>query len=289
MATPELARDDIIAASGFSPRGPESQIYSLTEGGLSLIGTSEITIGGYLSNTVIPEEDLPIKIYGVSHCFRTEAGSAGRQSKGLYRVHQFSKVELYQFVHPDMSAETHEEMLAIEEEFYQFEKLELLRGVVKKLITSRFDQFEVDVSLNTRDNPSKSDYYLTLTGSAIESGDEGVVGRGNRYSGVIPFTRQMSMEACCGKNPVYHVGKLYTVIASLISSEIFEITGIETCIYLTSQMGISLSDPWSICVEMCGKEVASTERQMFEEIIGRNLANANETTRKIVNGELNLF
>jgi seryl-tRNA synthetase len=119
MATPELARDDIIAASGFSPRGPESQIYSLTEGGLSLIGTSEIAIGGYLSNTVIPEEDLPIKISGVSHCFRTEAGSAGRQSKGLYRVHQFSKVELYQFVHPDMSTKAHEEMLAIEEEFYQ--------------------------------------------------------------------------------------------------------------------------------------------------------------------------
>lgn len=173
-------------------------------------------------------------------------------------------------------------------EFY-FEKLELLRDVVKKLITSRYDQFEVDVSLNTRDNPSKSDYYLTLTGSAIESGDEGVVGRGNRYNGVIPFTRQMSMEACCGKNPVYHVGKLYTAIASLISSEIFEITGIETCIYLTSQMGRSLSDPWFICVEMCGREATSTERQMFEEIIERNLANANETTRKIVNGELNLF
>ena len=173
-------------------------------------------------------------------------------------------------------------------EFY-FEKLELLRDIVKKLITSKFDQFEVTVFLNTRDNPNKSDYYLTLTGSAIESGDEGVVGRGNRYNGVIPFTRQMSMEACCGKNPVYHVGKLYTAIASLISGEIFEITGIETCIYLTSQMGRSLSDPWSICVEICGKEATSTERQMFEEIIERNLANANETTRKIVNGELNLF
>ncbi len=123
MTTPELARDNIIAASGFSPRGPESQIYSLTEGGLSLIGTSEITIGGYLSNTVISEEDLPIKISGMSHCFRTEAGSAGRESKGLYRVHQFSKVELYQFVHPRKSAEAHEEMLAIEEEFYQALKL----------------------------------------------------------------------------------------------------------------------------------------------------------------------
>lgn len=123
MTTPEIARDEIIAASGFSPRGPASQIYSLTEGGFSLIGTSEITIGGYLSNTVIAEEELPIKISGVSHCFRTEAGSAGRESKGLYRVHQFSKVELYQFVHPKKSAEAHEEMLAIEEEFYQALKL----------------------------------------------------------------------------------------------------------------------------------------------------------------------
>lgn len=123
MATPEIARDEIITASGFSPRGPESQIYSMTEGALSLIGTSEITIGGYMAKTVIPEEDLPIKISGVSHCFRTEAGSSGRESKGLYRVHQFSKVELYQFVHPDKSATAHEEMLAIEEEFYQALKL----------------------------------------------------------------------------------------------------------------------------------------------------------------------
>ena len=95
----------------------------MTEGALSLIGTAEITIGGYLANTVILEENLPIKISGVSHCFRTEAGSGGRESKGLYRVHQFSKVELYQFVHPDKSTAAHEEMLAIEEEFYQALKL----------------------------------------------------------------------------------------------------------------------------------------------------------------------
>ncbi len=119
MTTPEIARDEIITASGFSPRGPESQIYSLTEGACSLIGTSEITIGGYMAKALVNEEDLPIKISGVSHCFRTEAGSPGRESKGLYRVHQFSKVELYQFAHPEKSSIAHEEMLAIEEEFYQ--------------------------------------------------------------------------------------------------------------------------------------------------------------------------
>lgn len=123
MTTPEIARDEIITASGFSPRGPESQIYSMSEGALSLIGTAEITIGGYLANTLVLEENLPIKISGVSHCFRTEAGSGGRESKGLYRVHQFSKVELYQFVHPNKSAAAHEEMLAIEEEFYKALKI----------------------------------------------------------------------------------------------------------------------------------------------------------------------
>lgn len=99
----------------------------------------------------------------------------------------------------------------------------------------------------------------------------------------------MSMEACCGKNPVYHVGKLYTSISALISEEIFHLTGVETYVYLTSQVGRSLSDPWSVCVDVCGREVTPTERQMIEEVVERALSNANETTRKIVRGELNLF
>lgn len=170
-----------------------------------------------------------------------------------------------------------------------FEKTKFLADIIKQLVTSRFGQFDVSVSINTRDNPNKSDYYLTLTGSAIESGDEGVVGRGNRYNGVIPFTRHMSMEACCGKNPVYHVGKLYTAISSLISDKIFRFTELETYVYLMSQMGRSLSDPWFVCVEVCGRGATPIERQMIEEIVEHALSNANETTRKIVKGELNLF
>lgn len=173
-------------------------------------------------------------------------------------------------------------------DFY-FEKLSYLKDTIEQLVVSQFGQFDVVVSLNTRDNPTKSDYYLTLTGSAIESGDEGVVGRGNRYNGVIPFTRHMSMEACCGKNPVYHVGKLYTAICSLISEEVYRLLGLETYVYLTSQMGRSLSDPWSACVEVCGGNVTSTQHQIIEAIVEHNLANINETTQKIVRGELNLF
>lgn len=173
-------------------------------------------------------------------------------------------------------------------EFY-FEKLRLLENLIKQLVTSKFAQFDVTVSLNTRDNPNKSDYYLTLTGSAIESGDEGVVGRGNRYNGIIPFIRHMSMEACCGKNPVYHVGKVYTALCSLISEDIFKLVGLETYVYLTSQMGRSLSDPWSACVEVCGGDATSMQHQMIEEIIERNLAKTNEVTQRIVRGELNLY
>lgn len=173
-------------------------------------------------------------------------------------------------------------------EFYT-EKIKFLKEFIEELVISNFSQYDVTVLLNTRDNPSKSDYYLTLTGSAIESGDEGVVGRGNRYNGVIPFNRRMSMEACCGKNPVYHVGKVYTAISSLVSKEIFDLVGLETYVYLTSQMGRSLSDPWSACVEVCGEEATSSQRQMIEAIVERNLANTYETTQKIVKGELNLY
>lgn len=175
-------------------------------------------------------------------------------------------------------------------EFY-FEQLELLRGIIKDLVLSKCGDagFEVAIYLNTRDTPSKSDYYLTLTGSAIESGDEGVVGRGNRYNGVIPFNRRMSMEACCGKNPVYHVGKLYTAICSLISSEIFNSLGLETYVYLTSQMGRNLSDPWSACVEVCGTPATPEQEQQIQAIVDRHLEESSKTTDMIVSGKLNLF
>lgn len=119
LATPELAKDQVITASGFTPRGPESQIYSIKNTDLSLIGTSEITIGGLMADTLIQQADLPISISGLSNCFRTEAGSYGSESRGLYRVHQFTKVELYQFCLPDQSVQALEDILAIQEKYYQ--------------------------------------------------------------------------------------------------------------------------------------------------------------------------
>ncbi len=91
--TPDLARNEVLHGTGYIPRGPETQIYSIADSDLSLVATAEITLGGLLSDEILESEALPIKICGLSHCFRTEAGAGGRASRGLYRVHQFSKVE----------------------------------------------------------------------------------------------------------------------------------------------------------------------------------------------------
>ena len=112
--TPDLARDSVLEGIGFNPRGPETQIYSIEEMDVSLIGTAEITLGGLYSGETIPEEELPIKLCGISHCYRTEAGAAGRASRGLYRVHQFTKIEMFAFTHPDQSDEMHQELRQIE-------------------------------------------------------------------------------------------------------------------------------------------------------------------------------
>ena len=103
---------------GFNPRGAETQIYSVEESDLCLIATAEITLGGLLIDQVLQPEQLPILYAGLSHCYRTEAGAAGRESRGLYRVHQFSKIEMFAFTHPDKSEEMHEKMREIEEQIY---------------------------------------------------------------------------------------------------------------------------------------------------------------------------
>ncbi|MDP8951656.1 MAG: serine--tRNA ligase, partial [Actinomycetota bacterium] len=117
--TPDLARDEALVGTGFIPRGPETQIYSIEGSDLSLIATAEITLAGSLAGEILDEDKLPVRLAGLSHCFRTEAGSHGRASRGLYRVHQFTKVEMFAFTTPERSEAMHEEMLAIEEEIFQ--------------------------------------------------------------------------------------------------------------------------------------------------------------------------
>ncbi len=117
--TPDIAKEEVLHGIGFNPRGAESNIYTLEGTGTCLVGTAEITLGGYYQNSILEKKDLPIKMTGLSHCFRREAGGAGQYSKGLYRVHQFSKLEMFIYCLPEESEAFHKEILAIEEEIFQ--------------------------------------------------------------------------------------------------------------------------------------------------------------------------
>jgi seryl-tRNA synthetase len=116
METPDLAKNEVIEGIGFKPRGPESQVYPVENTDLSLIATAEITVGGYHADEVLNLSKGPKKYVALSHCFRTEAGTYGRESKGLYRVHQFTKLEMFVFCLPQDSEKMHEELLSIEKE-----------------------------------------------------------------------------------------------------------------------------------------------------------------------------
>jgi len=122
IITPDLARVDVLEGIGFMPRDPNPdtrQVYTIADTDLCLIATAEITLGGMLRDKILEEEKLPLKYVGLSHCFRTEAGAPGRDTRGLYRVHQFTKVEMFVFCAPEDSDAIHEQILAIEEKIFQ--------------------------------------------------------------------------------------------------------------------------------------------------------------------------
>jgi len=118
MTTPDLARDTILEGTGFMPRGPETQIYSITGSDLSLVATAEITLGGAMHERIFEPDELPLKLCGISHCFRTEAGAHGRATRGLYRVHQFTKVEMFAYTLPEQSEDMHNHLLDLECELF---------------------------------------------------------------------------------------------------------------------------------------------------------------------------
>lgn len=116
--TPDVAREEILKGIGFNPRGNESNVYSIEDEGTCLVATAEITLGGYHSGEILEKSKLPLMYGGLSHCFRREAGAAGQFSKGLYRVHQFDKVEMFVYSTPEQSDELHHKLREIEEEIF---------------------------------------------------------------------------------------------------------------------------------------------------------------------------
>ncbi|WP_397570477.1 serine--tRNA ligase [Schlesneria sp. T3-172] len=119
--TPDLAKLDVLEGTGYQPRGNETQIYSIAGMDLCLVATAEIPLGGIHRDQILDLDKLPLKYAGVSHCFRTEAGAHGKATRGIYRVHQFTKVEMFGFTAPDVAASDalHAEIVQIEEEIFQ--------------------------------------------------------------------------------------------------------------------------------------------------------------------------
>jgi seryl-tRNA synthetase len=118
FVTPDMARIDVVEGTGFNPRGAESNIYGVEGTDLCLVGTAEITLGGLHRDELIDLSAGPRLYAGLSHCFRREAGAAGQFSKGLYRVHQFTKVEMFVFCKPEDSDAIHLQLRDIEEEIF---------------------------------------------------------------------------------------------------------------------------------------------------------------------------
>lgn len=114
FSTPDLAKREVLEGLGFNPRSESTQVYNIANSDLSLIGTAEITMGGYHMDEILDEKELPKKYVAVSHCFRTEAGAYSKFSKGIFRVHQFTKIEMFQYVLPENSEAAHKELLGIE-------------------------------------------------------------------------------------------------------------------------------------------------------------------------------
>ncbi|HWB70217.1 MAG TPA: serine--tRNA ligase [Solirubrobacterales bacterium] len=111
---PVLVREDALYGTGFLP-GDRDQIYEVPKDDLFLAGTSEVALAGLHAGEVLDPGTLPLRYAGFSTCFRREAGAAGRDTRGIFRVHQFDKVEMFSFVEPGDSAAEHERLLAIEE------------------------------------------------------------------------------------------------------------------------------------------------------------------------------
>jgi seryl-tRNA synthetase len=120
MTVPHMVNSRTATGTGFAPRSSDQSDEYFVEGeDLSLIATAEMSITGYHADEILEEKDLPILYAGLSPCYRKEAGTYGKHTRGLFRVHQFNKLEMYAFTLPEQSREMHERILAIEEELWQ--------------------------------------------------------------------------------------------------------------------------------------------------------------------------
>jgi len=144
VITPDLAKSRYYLGTGYMPKGNEAQTYTIEGEDLGLIATAEVTLAGKHADEIIAEDQLPLKYIGYSHVFRQEAGAYGKYSKGLYRVHQFTKAEMFIYCKPEESEAMHQHILEMEEKIYQnlglpYRVLEMCTGDLGAMAARKFD------------------------------------------------------------------------------------------------------------------------------------------------------
>ncbi len=194
MITPHMVNTRTLEGTGFQPRGEEDQTYRIEGEDLAMIGTAEIPLTGYHADEIIDPAQLPLAYVGLSPAYRKEAGAYGKHSKGLYRVHQFNKLEMYVFCAPEESEAWHDKLLQLEEEIYQ--ELEIPYRVVRiaagDLGAPAYKKYDLEywspvdgsyreitscsnvtdyqarrLNIRTRDASGKTTFVHTLNGTAI--------------------------------------------------------------------------------------------------------------------------
>ncbi|MBI1900337.1 MAG: methionine adenosyltransferase [Planctomycetia bacterium] len=174
-----------------------------------------------------------------------------------------------------------------------FERKREIRDDLERRLRSQLHDIDrLDVDLNTLDDPGRGlgGMYLTVLGTSAEGADGGEVGRGNRVNGLISLHRPMSLEAAAGKNPVSHVGKIYNVLAHEMAERVHKsCEGVaEATVWLASQIGRPLDDPWSVAVELipaAGASAADVERSV-RETIEAELRDLPKLIERLVLGQL---
>jgi len=163
---------------------------------------------------------------------------------------------------------------------------EVIRNEILSVARELIPQYKLSINLNMRDrfNDMNKDLYLTYTGSSVEMGDEGFVGRGNRFGGVISPNRMYSMEGIAGKNPVYHTGKMYSVLAYEIARRVWEKYRIRSEVSVVGMTGASLKIPHSVMIKADGGLIQPDDvAQIIKEIDFAKL------TDNILNSNYQLF
>lgn len=168
---------------------------------------------------------------------------------------------------------------------HYLELRELVRGELTGYAETQ--GYEPTVVVNARDKVEIPELYLTVTGSSIESGDEGVVGRGNRCNGLITPGRPMSIEGACGKNPIYHVGKLYNVIAEQAAAQLHQQTGCHVGVTIVSLTGHPLREPAFVGVRHSGS--ATLPETLVRSVIETCMSDLSSTRDQLIAGKIELF